>query len=345
MFASVNTYAYDEKELQFALEDAISLPESLNYSIDLEEEQMLHLNLNQSPSGVWRVTFVDSIIKAIGIDNYDYYITNNRRYEESRGYTDDYPFLDFNYWDGATQTMAFELGIVYGDVNRNFRPFDKITCEEAVGIVMRCIYNESKSDLSVLYEKAKEMEIIKIDDRFYDTAKEYMSPEEAMILIYRMRQHKIIVPPITYALTNSYVESAESDDLGNGDILSAWNSKPLRRAFLYPALLKNYTFNKMSIAELKELLGEHEMICTDEAIMYKTYVLKLNYKKQEGNTIGYTNEYIDAVVKFNVLNGNVVGEPIILENDGGFLYTWYIDKGDASSVTWKKSEVCVDWYE
>lgn len=340
---SLNNYAYAEDELKQAMEDAITLPESLNYTIDMETEQMLHLSAGKSPSGLLRVTFVDSVIKAIGINDYDYVITINRRLEESRGYTDNYPFYDFKHWDGATQTIAFELGIVFGDDNRNFRPFDKITCEEAVGIVMRCITNESKYDLSVLYEKAKEMEIIKVDDRFYDSPKDYISPEEAMILIYRLRQHEIIVPPITYALTNSYVKSVEREDLENDDIISMWNSKPLRRSFLYRVLLENYTFNKMSVTELKKLLGEYEMICTNESIMYKTYVLKRNEKKRESNIIEYTNEYIGATVKFDIIDGNVVGEPILIEHERGFLYTWYIDKGDQSSVTWEKSAVYVHW--
>ena len=327
-----NVYAYDEEEFQSALLDAESLPKALDYTVDFD------FCLNEEGFGITRESAVRYIIIALGIDHddrcmYDYYIYGGFRYFEMPYYP--YPFRGYevnNYENNAE--IAFELGIIYGDGDGSFDQWRLLTCAEAAALVMRCIDgDEEKAALDIMFERAKEKGIIKPDDRFYNTPDDFISAEEYMILLYRMRQHRLNAAPVTVSLTNRYLlyknSIADKEVFGKPMLELVWNTKPVRRGFLYPVMLEKYTFDKINADDVISLFGDYKMERSDKKLSYETYVLDGEIEKEETRNIisdedgdykkDYKATYISAAVEFELdENGNIIGEPKLVKKSGGF---------------------------
>lgn len=325
VFSSISAYGYDEDELQRAFNDAAALPEQLDYTFDVD-----YRYVGGEPYGVDREIATMYVARALGIDKFDSGIYSGERYYRSMWYTD--PSFDDTNLFSTYPLLCYELGIVYGDGNNRFRPFNKITSEEAVGIVMRCIGYHGERDLALLYEEAKRIGIVKPEDRYYDTPDDLILIEEFKILMYRMRQYGNVILPLTQRLTDTYIEDAETGVLtiyasgsltGIGDktieeedIESIWRNKPLRRGFLFSELQSYYTFDQMSKDEVIAILGDYKMTCDEEKISYETYVLEERINTKEENVSVYNN----SAVEFELdAEGKVIGEPKLVRGSGGFI--------------------------
>lgn len=333
----VSVFAYDSSELSLALADAQSLPEQLNYAIDFELERtnVLHLYFD-SDEGIIRANALYYLLKAVGMDAYDFNVYSKIRKSRSVGYDDSHPFSDL--WQTAGQVdMAFDLGIVYGNGEGKFRCKDRLSCNEAVALVMRCIYDNTERDINVLFENAKELGIVKESDRFYNDRDSIIKAEEWMILLYRMRMHKLVIVPVTNNLTDEYMEGASDYKY---DLIIEWKNKPARRGFLFNELKDKYNFkrNNISKEDLVDMLGAYdEEVLSKEhpKVYYYTYVF--DYEADEKRK--YVDVYQDAAVIFELdEEGYVTGEPELYYGDaGGFAQT--LDLRDRDNPT-----VDVEWF-
>ncbi len=327
----VSVCAYEDSELSLALENAQSLPEQLNYTVDFEVERtnVLHMYFN-SDEGITRLSALNYLLKAIGMDSYDFEIYRSIRKNRSRGY-EDYPFRDL--WQSAGEVdMAFDLGIVYGNGEGRFRCKDRLSCNEAVALVMRCIYDNTERDINVLFEKAKEMGVIKESDRFYNDRDSIIKAEEWMILLYRMRMHKLVIVPVTNTLTDAYMEGVADYKY---DLITEWKNKPARRGFLFNELKDKYNFKRSNISkeDLVDMLGAYdkEVLSKEHPkVYYYTYVF--DYEADEDDK--YVDVYQEATVIFELdEEGYVEGEPDLYYGEaGGFAQTLDLRNSDNPKV-------------
>ena len=319
LITSSNVYAYDDNELQRALEDAELLPEQLSYAIDFEHVKHSTLSVTkyngaETDKGIIRVFALEYLMKAIGMNHYDMKEYSQIRFLSTRAYEDKYPFNDLGAYDYAVH-MAYELGIVYGDGKGQFRSEDLLTCLEAVGLVMRCIYDNDERDLNVLYGKAKEIGIVKDGDKFYNEPESIIEAEEWLILLYRMKQHSLVVAPVTNELTKKYIFYSGRGPTKDYELETEWKTKPLRRAFLYPELVAKYSFDGLSKDDVIGLLGNYDASVSNDKISYRTYVLESLIDEVGKDFSTYANGTIEFCLNED---GNVIGEPKVVKGSGGF---------------------------
>ena len=238
-----------------------------------------------------------------------------------------YSFMKSAFRDNdMCSDLAYELGLILGDGQGMANLVRWATRAETAAFIIRCIVPNPPDNLDDIYELAKELNIVRPDDSFYDEPHYPITREELTVMVGRMREHEIIVPPITPRLAGYYISVAEKNGTKNR-LAEIWNYKPIRRGTMYQELIDTFSFDGMSSDEVLDILGNYQVECTDDYISYDTYV----YEEIQP-WVEYV--YTEAAIVFHLDGeGKVVGEPELIESDVKFSQRYTDDSRGTYDIT------------
>lgn len=190
---------------------------STQFLSDSDIVDLILCDVNCKSETIQRIDCLVAIMNAMGYTNYDAFEQDTDCFPDYRYWADSFEttIWDRDLWNNGYLQQARLSCLIYGepsDGGFRFGYFDPVTVGTCIGFMTRAIVeNDNLTDISEITKKAREIGLLKPNDKFYYNIDYVLKPEDFKELLTRFLNQR----PNKYWLSaeNKMVESAKEDKI------------------------------------------------------------------------------------------------------------------------------------